>query len=125
MFGQEEFLLCGKSDIFSLRFEREFVRQVSRMAADQGLNYSQLARRAFRTDASPEVKWRQIRNVSKAGKPQRLSLTDACQLAEALGQYFPALCFTVWESLRLREEAAGNRQEGGDGRSPARDEMFG
>lgn len=85
------------------QFEREYIRLVTEQAKKRGLNHSQFARLAFGTDTSPEVKWRQIRNTSKTGKPQRLSLADACRLAEALDQYFPSLCFLAWESLMARK----------------------
>ena len=103
--GQEEILLGHTNIALPVRFEREYVKLICRLAVERGLNYSQFARLAFRHDTSPEVKWRQIRNVSKTGKPQRLSLADACSMADALGQYFPALCFQAWEMLRL--SAAG------------------
>lgn len=84
--------------------EREFVRLVAALAAERGLSYAQFAKQAFNEDLCPEVKWRQIRNTSKGGKPQRLSLADAMRCADALDLYFPALCFRAVETLRMADE---------------------
>lgn len=91
---------------FAEQLEREFVRLVVDLTSQSGLSHSQFARTAFAADQSPVVKWRQIRNGSKGGRPQRLSMADASRCAEALGMYFPALCFQALENLRFQGSAA-------------------
>ena len=90
-------------------FERCFVRVVvETIEQTKGMNHARFARQLqehFPGFSGPDpessvVKWRRIRNGSKDGKKQGLSLCEAHAMALALKQDFPALAFTAQQLMR-------------------------
>jgi hypothetical protein len=72
------------------------------------LDHSKFARMVWGNTASAVTKWRRIRNRSKQGKPQNISLTDAVAMANALATDLPSFSWKVYQTVM--DEAVSQEQ---------------
>lgn len=91
------------------RYERAFVDVVEQMLSDRGIDRTEFSRAVFQHQLKkPDNKWQcLLRPVSKTGKPQRLTLEDAYNIARFLGYDFPDLVEKVRRYLRDMPESKG------------------
>ncbi len=75
------------------QFERTFVQLITEIAARQGINDAQLARRAWPHQKGAATAWRKMRNDTE--KPKRLNLEEAFLLAQAVGLSMSDVCGMV------------------------------
>jgi hypothetical protein len=79
----------------SARFAKAYLEYVDAARRKLRMSHSELARRAFRDEASDPVgRWRKIRNHN-----QHLRLADAFVLAQVVGQDFASICWKVAQHL--------------------------
>ncbi|MFA7164228.1 MAG: hypothetical protein WC124_00065 [Desulfoplanes sp.] len=79
-------------------FERCLVHTVVEIAEKKFKNHSTFARYVW-SGPSAVTRWRQIRNIS-GKRPQSLTIADAFDLANAVGQELPSLCFIVDQKIK-------------------------
>ena len=93
----------------AVAYERCFVNVVDEIIKEEWGSYSRFAKEV--KDASEEWpdgeaavnKLRRIRNASKHGKPQKLTLADAFAFSQLIGIEFPSLAFKVFERMKTFE----------------------
>ena len=78
IFQQSECMKCSPEE-----FERMFVSKVASLIdASPGLDHSKFARYVWGDRPASVSKWRRIKNASKEGKPQNLTISDAFRMVE-------------------------------------------
>jgi plasmid maintenance system antidote protein VapI len=86
-------------------FERAFVQIVAdEIERHPHLDHSKFARLVWGDSAGSVERWRRIRNKSKAGKPQNLTMATAMMLAQTLGFSFPDFSWRVSKEIQLWRE---------------------
>lgn len=97
-------------------FESCFITCVCEMIDEsKALNHSTFAKKVaevypeFASGAGAPVKWRRIKNGSKSGKKQPLSMCEAYAMAEALGKTLPELTFNA--SMKMKQLTGGGPQQ--------------
>jgi hypothetical protein len=101
----------------AVAYERCFVSVVDEIIKEEWGTYSKFAKEV--KDASEEWpdgeaavnKLRRIRNASKHGKPQKLTLADAFAFSQLIGIEFPSLAFKVFERMKTFEYSEKNEIE--------------
>ena len=77
-------------------FERMFVSKIAGIIDESpGLDHSKFARFVWPGERAPVEKWRRIRNQSKHGKPQKLTISEALKMVEFLQADFPSFSWDV------------------------------
>ncbi|WP_419779852.1 hypothetical protein [Maridesulfovibrio sp.] len=85
-------------------FEQTVVEEICRIAEENDMNYSQLAKAAFGDAEKSITRWRQIRLPRKnTGKPQSLAVADTYSLCQGLGIDFGALMFMAGERFKINQ----------------------
>jgi hypothetical protein len=97
------------------RFIKKFLDlAIERFSANK-LNHTDAACLIFPGTNKEEAvrKWRRIRNISKNGKAQALTFSDAHDIAKALGTDISVMCLEVRELLKLEiTDSNTNRPSG-------------
>ena len=77
-------------------FERKFFKVVERIRIQKGFSKISLSNEAFNLQAKVDNKYQRIEKPSKKiGKPQRINLEDAYNLARSIGYNLPELIWLV------------------------------
>lgn len=80
-------------------FERCMVTLVCKLVEENFPSHTEFAKRVFGDSENPSNAWRYIRNGQK-GKPKRLGVEDAFNMACALGMDLETLCWKVHRELK-------------------------
>jgi len=79
-------------------FERTFFELIERIREEKGLSKRSLSDKAFTSQSKEDNKYQRIEKTSKkTGKPQRISLEDAYDLAKSVGYHLPELIWLTWK----------------------------
>ncbi len=93
-------------------FEQTVVEEICRIAEENDMNHSQLAKAAFGDAEKSITRWRQIRLPRKnTGKPQSLTVADTYRLCQGLGIEFGSLMFRAGERFKMKEKTLLSEHE--------------
>lgn len=81
------------SKMDAYKYERIFVKIITEIAAQKGINDAQLARKAWPHQKGAPTAWRKMRNDDEA--PKRLNIEEAVLLTQALGISMSDVCGMV------------------------------
>ncbi len=95
-----------------IEFERKFIERVAEIIKESpGMNHSKFARIVWGDVSGVVEKWRRIRNSSKKGKPQNLTLSDALRMMNALQTEFPSFAWETKQDLDLEVRRSESMSE--------------
>lgn len=84
-----------------INFERKFFEIVERIRKDKGYTKRSVSDRAFLGQSKEDNKYQRIEKPNKKlGKPQRINLGEAYDLAKSVGYNLPELIWITWQELK-------------------------
>lgn len=85
-------------------FERAFVKKVAQIIEDSpGMDHSKFARMVWGESDASVSRWRRLKNASKGGKPQSLSLSDAFKITRCMQVDFASFCWDISKELNHKK----------------------
>ena len=86
------------------QFERKFFEMVTRDAEAAGITWSELSRRVAKGRSDKRRMLYAVKGTTTTGRPQRIRLSDAYRMVEALGKNFPEYMLYVNAEMNLKAD---------------------
>lgn len=80
-----------------MSFERFFVEAVSQRLEKLGMSHREFGMRLLGENGARL--WLRVRNPNNSDKPRKLTLEEACRIAEILGEDFPSLVWKISQEM--------------------------
>lgn len=98
-----------KKEISATDFERKFVEKITKIIdTSPGLNHSKFAKAIWGDNDASVAKWRRIRNKSKAGKPQNLTIAEAFLMMDFLSTNLASFSWDVSKEIEFERKNNSN-----------------